>query len=97
MLDACRRVIAVGVNCTAPGHVADLIDAIREGTRKPIIVYPNSGERWDATARCWSGEIDRKRFLTAATAWARKGVWAIGGCCRVGPATIRELASRLRS
>lgn len=97
MLDPCRRVFAVGVNCTAPEHVSDLIDAIREGTRKPIIVYPNSGERWDATRRRWSGDVARERFLASATGWARKGVWAIGGCCRVGPDMIRELANRLRS
>jgi homocysteine S-methyltransferase len=96
MLDPCRRVTAVGVNCTAPEYVSELIDAIREGTRKRIIVYPNSGERWDAAARSWSGEATSDRFLASATAWARKGVWAIGGCCRVGPAMIRELADRLR-
>lgn len=96
MLDSCRRVTAVGVNCTAPEHVSDLIDAIREGTRKRIIVYPNSGERWDSTGRRWSGDVARGRFVELAAAWARKGVWAIGGCCRVGPETIRELAERLR-
>jgi homocysteine S-methyltransferase len=96
MLDPCRRVTAVGVNCTAPEHVSDLIDAIREGTRKRIIVYPNSGERWDPAGRRWSGEADPEGFLDSATEWARKGVWAIGGCCRVGPEMIRELARRLR-
>jgi homocysteine S-methyltransferase len=95
MLDSCRRVTAVGVNCTAPEHVSDLIGALRAVTRKRIVVYPNSGERWDATRRRWAGDVDRGRFLDLASAWARLGVWAIGGCCRVGPGMIRDLAARL--
>jgi homocysteine S-methyltransferase len=97
MLDSCRRITAVGVNCTAPEHVSHLIDAIRAATRKRIVVYPNSGERWEASGRRWSGDIDRGRFLDLASEWARMGVWAIGGCCRVGPGMIRDLAARLRA
>ncbi len=96
LLERCARVQAVGVNCTAPDHVAEAIDAIRTGTGKPVIVYPNSGEQWEPARRAWVGEFDRRRFLDLASTWARRGVWAIGGCCRIGPDVIRELAQRLR-
>jgi homocysteine S-methyltransferase len=95
MLDASPRVAALGVNCTDPEHVSSLIDALREGSRKRIIVYPNSGERWDPTARRWQGSFNHERFLELASEWAAKGVWAVGGCCRIGPQTIRELAGLL--
>jgi homocysteine S-methyltransferase len=96
LFEDCRRVMAIGVNCTAPSHVARLIDAIRSVSGKRIVVYPNSGELWDAARRRWSGRVAEERFLEQAVGWARQGVWAVGGCCRVGPETIRRLASRLR-
>ncbi len=92
VLDACPSVTAMGVNCTAPEHVSGLMDEIRRTSRKRIVVYPNSGETWDAARRRWSGNFKPESFLELARGWVRKGAWAIGGCCRVGPATIRELA-----
>src|ERR1700761_6120569 len=41
------EIVAVGVNCCAPGDVLPAIGPARE-TGKPVIVYPNSGERWDS-------------------------------------------------
>lgn len=92
LLETCPAVSAVGVNCTDPEYVAELMDGIREGSGKPIIVYPNSGETWDAVRRRWSGDAAPERFVELAREWARRGAWAIGGCCRVGPPVIRELA-----
>jgi len=88
-------VAAVGVNCTPPRYVAGLIDEIRRGSDKPILVYPNSGEAWDAARRGWIGDLDPGAFVDLARGWAGRGVWAIGGCCRVGPATIRKLSAAL--
>ncbi len=55
-LDAQPRVQAMGVNCTAPSHIVGLIGELRKTTEKPIVVYPNSGEIWDAGSRAWRGE-----------------------------------------
>ena len=41
-------VVATGVNCTAPEHVDELLARIRSVTALPLVVYPNSGEGWDA-------------------------------------------------
>lgn len=95
VVDACSQVVAIGVNCTEPQHVASLIDEILGVSSKRVLVYPNSGETWDAESRQWSGRADAEHFLALARAWAAKGVWAVGGCCRVGPGTIRELAAVL--
>jgi homocysteine S-methyltransferase len=55
-LDGVKGVAAVGVNCTPPEHIVSLIGEIRAVSRKPIVVYPNSGERYDGAGKCWLGE-----------------------------------------
>ena len=85
------EIVAIGVNCCTP---EDVLPAIRVAglacQGKPIIVYPNSGERWDGRRREWTGE---SRFSAQlAREWAAAGAHIIGGCCRVGPADIAELA-----
>jgi len=92
LLGGTDAVLAVGVNCTAPEHVSGLMDRIRSVCDKPVVIYPNSGEVWHAGARAWSGEEAGDAFVLSAAEWAEKGAWAVGGCCRVGPETIRRLA-----
>ena len=84
------EVVAVGVNCCAPADVLAAIAVAREVTGKPVIVYPNSGEEWDARRRAWTG---RSRHSTAqARQWIAAGATIAGGCCRVRPADIAEIA-----
>ncbi|MCK6440701.1 MAG: homocysteine S-methyltransferase [Planctomycetes bacterium] len=94
-LDKEPQVIAVGVNCTAPRHVASLVANIRRATAKPIIVYPNSGEVWDAKVPRWTG--DAEDFLQGIEQWQRAGASCIGGCCRTGPEHIRHVAKLTRA
>ncbi|WP_207545474.1 homocysteine S-methyltransferase, partial [Mycolicibacter sinensis] len=42
------QIVAVGVNCCAPADVLPAIEIARRVTGKPVIAYPNSGERWGA-------------------------------------------------
>src|SRR5262249_54192677 len=60
---------AVGVNWPPPGYVSGLLKSLAQDSRrhtscaesrtrsvrptKLLLAYPNSGERWDAGARCW--------------------------------------------
>jgi homocysteine S-methyltransferase len=88
------QVVAVGVNCCDPADVGPAVAVARSVTRKPVIVYPNSGEDWDAVGRRWTG---RPRFSPAdAAGWVADGVAGVGGCCRVGPAEIAAVAGALR-
>src|SRR5262249_47754526 len=80
------EIVAVGVNCCAPDDVLAAI-TIAAGAGKPVIVYPNSGERWDG--RAWTGP--RRFSAQLTTQWAAAGASIIGGCCRVGPAEIADL------
>lgn len=94
-LDGLPGVAAVGLNCTAPEHVPALVAAAQARTRLPIVVYPNSGEQWDAVAKCWHGERDAADFAAQAQRWRRGGARLIGGCCRTGPDEIRALRAAL--
>jgi len=90
-----ERVIAIGVNCTPPGRIPALIGQVRARTDKPIVVYPNSGETWDAGTRSWTGTRDPGDFARAARGWRDAGARIIGGCCRTGPDHVRALRAAL--
>jgi homocysteine S-methyltransferase len=94
-LDAFDGVAAIGVNCTPPRFVESLVTRIRSITEKAIVVYPNSGERWDAAGRRWTGSRDPGELAEMAVRWRDAGATMIGGCCRTGPAHIRALRARL--
>jgi homocysteine S-methyltransferase len=96
-LDDQPQVAAVGVNCTAPRYLPALIEAARAVTRKPIVVYPNSGETYDAARRAWSGVADAQAFATEARRWYASGARLIGGCCRTTPDHIRTIAAWARA
>ncbi|MFD4510590.1 homocysteine S-methyltransferase [Streptomyces sp. NPDC058457] len=84
------EVIAVGVNCCAPEDVPDAVAVAARVTGKPVVVYPNSGEVWDAEARAWTG---RSLFDAGQVeGWRAAGARLIGGCCRVGPEAIAGIA-----
>ncbi|MFF4607138.1 homocysteine S-methyltransferase [Streptomyces sp. NPDC001339] len=87
------EVIAVGANCCAPEDADRAVRLAAEVTGKPVVVYPNSGERWDPKARAWCGSPAFSADRVAG--WAADGARLIGGCCRVGPETIAELAAVL--
>ncbi len=94
-LDDCEQVAAIGVNCTAPRHVGELIGEIRRVSAKPVVVYPNSGEIYDAAAKSWIGDPDPEDFAVAAAGWVERGAAAVGGCCRTGPEHIRRIRRRV--
>ncbi|MFE9848627.1 homocysteine S-methyltransferase [Streptomyces sp. NPDC005576] len=85
------QVIAVGINCCDPADAEDAVRCAAETTGKPVVVYPDSGERWDARGRRWTGTStfgDPEHVRT----WVRDGARLIGGCCRVGPSRIAALS-----
>ncbi|MEV6237630.1 homocysteine S-methyltransferase [Lentzea sp. NPDC051838] len=89
-----REVIAVGVNCCAPEDVSAAVEVASRVTGLPVVVYPNSGETWDAGNRAWSG--DGTGFAERAREWVDRGARLVGGCCRTGPDAIAVLANALR-
>jgi len=96
LLDDHPQVAAVGVNCTAPRFVPDLVRAARSRTARPIVVYPNSGEVYDVDRRAWRETPDAGAFAEQARQWFRAGARIVGGCCRTTPDDIRALSAWIR-
>ena len=90
-LDTVPEAAAIGLNCTAPRYVESLIGEIRRETTKPIVVYPNSGETYDASDKSWHGAAED--FGTIARRWRTAGACLIGGCCRTTPREIADIAA----
>lgn len=95
VLDRISGVLAVGVNCVKPEVVGDAIRALRAGTRKAIVVYPNSGEVWDGPTRRWHGACSPRTLADFAPQWVNAGASLVGGCCRTGPREIVALDETL--
>jgi homocysteine S-methyltransferase len=88
---------AIGVNCTPPQYIASLIREIRNAVPdQAIVVYPNSGERYDAADNSWHGTSTPVECGRAALDWHAAGATIIGGCCRMGPGHIRQIRDQLR-
>jgi S-methylmethionine-dependent homocysteine/selenocysteine methylase len=88
------EVIAVGVNCTSPAAIGPTV-AAASVAGAPIVVYPNSGEGWDAVGRRWTGSP--AAWSVDVPAWIEAGARLIGGCCRVRPEDIATIAGVIRS
>lgn len=93
LADDVGEIVAVGVNCCAPSDVLGALEIAREVTTKPLLAYPNSGQTWNAVSREWEGES--RLELPLVGGWKRAGAKLIGGCCRVYPADIAQLAGAL--
>jgi homocysteine S-methyltransferase len=98
LTNASSRVVAVGLNCTPPQYADALVRAAVAVTDKPVLVYPNSGERYEAAGNRWlSGEGGVDDFVAAARRWHAAGARLVGGCCRTGPREIEGIARALRT
>lgn len=96
--DHCDRVIAFGINCTAPEHASNLLRRIGTATEMPMIVYPNSGECYEADKGGWSGcDKDGLPGMPVVREWQVLGARLIGGCCRTTPEWIACVSRELRN
>ncbi len=95
-LDNHEQVAAIGINCTAPEYIESLIERIRKETNKPVIVYPNSGDRYDAAEKTWYSDSSDVSYGERSLRWHKKGAQVIGGCCKTTPDDIRKIAAWVR-
>ena len=91
-LEGDPQIAAIGINCTSPQYILSLIHEAKKTTEKPLLVYPNSGETYDAEGNGWSGKPVLASFGQAARGWYEAGARLIGGCCRTTPEDIRAIA-----
>ena len=95
-LHGAEQVLAVGVNCTAVRHIPGLLRELASATDKPLVVYPNSGEVYDAAQQSWGGSRSDVDFGVLAGQWHAAGARLIGGCCRTGPSDIGAVSGALQ-
>lgn len=91
----CRRIAAVGINCTAPRFVGGLLRRAGRVSRLPLVAYPNSGEGYDAASRAWLPGSESGLIFDRCHSWRALGARLIGGCCRTRPADIARLRTVL--
>ena len=97
---SCGRVnvIAMGVNCISETLALKSLGYLSHTPSLPIVVYPNSGELWDAEKRFWHGKktegVELKQLVV--NYW-KNGGGLIGGCCRTTPDDIKVIAEALQA
>ena len=90
-LHGATMVAAIGVNCSAPDYLGDLLRRMQPQTDKPLLAYPNSGEHYDAHFKQWHGGTLQRSFSAQSQDWYDAGARLLGGCCRTTPDDIRAL------
>lgn len=97
VLGICKNIVAMGVNCVKEDLALGALKGLSKLTSKPLVVYPNSGEEWNAQKRDWEGCRSEGAHLRERTEGYRKaGAQLIGGCCRTLPSDINIIAETLR-
>ena len=84
-------VFAIGVNCTAPKYISELLRRIKSTSDRRVVIYPNSGEVYDPANKNWSGTGDKDVFVRMSKQWLSEGADLLGGCCRIGPDHIQSI------
>lgn len=85
------QIVGVGINCTSPEFVEPLLRSVQGRSAKPIMVYPNSGEIWDAGMHGWRMPEKLLAIPDQLGNWYEAGACIIGGCCRTSPAQIARI------
>ncbi|WP_437614976.1 homocysteine S-methyltransferase [Erwinia sp. V71] len=93
LLEHCPQVVALGINCIALESVTAALNTLAALSEKPLVVYPNSGEQYDATSKTWSHAAAGCTLSDKLPEWRAAGARLIGGCCRTTPQDISALAS----
>ncbi|WP_273831654.1 homocysteine S-methyltransferase [Guptibacillus sedimenti] len=90
------QIAAIGINCASPSLVTKAIHQLVSQTDKPIIVYPNSGEFYDAKTKTWREGESCDGIVDGSNEWFQAGARLIGGCCRTSPEQIKRLYEKWR-
>lgn len=96
LLENESQITAIGINCTSPKYIPALMSAAKKETNKPLLTYPNSGEKYDPTRSEWDGQPVYASFGEESKEWYQSGARMIGGCCRTSPEDIRMISNWVR-
>ncbi|WP_347290344.1 homocysteine S-methyltransferase [Kluyvera georgiana] len=86
------QILAVGINCIALEKTVEALEYLHSLTPLPLVVYPNSGEHYDAVSKTWHHHGEACATLEGyLSQWLAAGAKLIGGCCRTTPKDIAAL------
>lgn len=86
------QIVALGINCIALENTTAALAHLHTLTALPLVVYPNSGEHYDAVSKTWHHHGEACETLAGyLPQWIAAGAKLIGGCCRTTPKDIAEL------
>jgi homocysteine S-methyltransferase len=86
--------VALGINCIALEHTTAALKSLQSLTPLPLVVYPNSGEHYDAVSKTWHHHGEACETLAGyLPQWLEAGAKLIGGCCRTTPKDIAALTT----
>ncbi|MFP5594318.1 homocysteine S-methyltransferase [Kluyvera sp. 142486] len=86
------QILAVGINCIVLENTVEALEYLHGLTPLPLVVYPNSGEHYDAVSKTWHHHGEACATLEGyLPQWLAAGAKLIGGCCRTTPKDIAAL------
>ncbi|WP_277268956.1 homocysteine S-methyltransferase, partial [Pantoea septica] len=91
-LQAQPQIVALGINCVALEQATPALQQLQTLTSKPLVVYPNSGEQYDAASKTWHSAPSGCTLRDKLPEWRAAGARLIGGCCRTTPQDIAAIA-----
>jgi len=93
LVHAAPQVVAIGINCVALESVTPALHRFQAMCDKPLLVYPNSGEQYDASSKTWHSAPSGCTLHDKFAEWQQAGARLIGGCCRTTPQDIAAIAA----
>ncbi|EMZ9726041.1 homocysteine S-methyltransferase [Salmonella enterica] len=89
LLERYPQIVATGINCVALKDTTAALEHLHAMTSLPLVVYPNSGEHYDAVNKTWHHHGEHKcKLADYLPQWRTAGARLIGGCCRTTPEDI---------
>ena len=93
LVNGAPQVVAIGINCVALESVTPALRSLQAQSDKPLLVYPNSGEQYDASSKTWHSAPSGCTLHDKFHEWQLVGARLIGGCCRTTPQDIAAIAA----
>lgn len=88
---------ALGLNCVKRELAAGALKRMASVTDRPLILYPNSGETYNAATKTWHHPVGGPGWQHFVGPWQSLGVKCLGGCCRTLPSDIVEIARLMKA
>ena len=90
-----EQISTLGINCFSPLLVEKALKKLKKYSNKKILVYPNSGEKYNPKDKYWSGKNEFNNLMIKN--WLSLSPDIIGGCCRVGYNNIKKMREEIDS